>query len=118
MDFIFALPNLLIAQAFIITAYFDIRPANKAMIITKLREQGIPLPDKAIWAGLLLKTLAGFGLLFAATVHLSAYALIIFTAIATFIFAPFWKKTGPERDMAIAQFCTCVAVIGGLCALI
>jgi len=110
------LPNILIAQLFILASLMDIK--EHVLLLQMIKDKKIPFPEIAMWGGIALKIIAGFGLLYIPTVEISAYALIIFTAIATVIFDAFWKKPEAERPLCFVQFCTMFAVIGGLFGLV
>ena len=111
-----SIPNLLIAQMFILSFFVDFK--DRTELLSLIRQHKIPFPRFSMYGGMWLKLLGGLGLLYTPAVQISAYALIIFTAIATLIFHAFWKKPKAERKLELLVFSMCFAVIGGLFTLV
>lgn len=115
-NLVLLLPNLLLAQLFILSSILDIK--NHSQTVQKIAAHGLPSPDGIFIAMIAWKIIAGLGLLYLPVVSLSAWALIIFVALAMYLFKPFWKKTGLERDELLLEFSVYLAIIGGLFSLV
>lgn len=86
-------------------------------ISSAMTERGVPQARLVLIAGSIYQVVLGISLALGLYVTASAFGLIVFTALATFMMLNFWDNDGPQRDALFNGFMTNVAIAGGLLAL-
>ncbi len=86
--------------------------------IGMMQAKKIPQANVMLMLATLLKFIAGLMLLLNFQTTLAATGLLIFTVIATLIFANFWQAKGMERRMSFFHFLSNLSIVGGLLVVI
>ncbi len=83
-------------------------------ILPMMTARGVPSPGPVLLVGSVWQ--AAFGLLLALGLFVTpaAFALVLFTILATVMFLNFWDKTGPEKEALRNAALSNVAIVGGL----
>ena len=76
--------------------------------------RGVPSARAVLILGSLWQILFGLLLIFGIWLAPAAFALILFTLIASAMFLDFWNKSGPERSNQRNAFLVNVALVGAL----
>ncbi|WP_119271122.1 DoxX family protein [Taklimakanibacter deserti] len=79
-----------------------------------LAERDFPAPRLLVPVGSAVQITAGLALAFGIARPYAAWALIIFTIVASLMLLNFWRYSGPERNSLRSGFIVNIAVIGGL----
>ncbi|MES2626352.1 MAG: DoxX family protein [Pseudomonadota bacterium] len=85
-------------------------PALTNMIAAR----GIPMPKAVLLLGTFWQTIAGLAFMVGAYTFWSAWALIVFTIVATVLLVNFWTLEGDARESAIRTCQSNCAIVGGL----
>lgn len=84
------------------------------MIVQMMTARGVPFPRLTLAAGSVFQAVFGLMLMAGILVSLSAFALVLFTAAASWMFLNFWAMSGPEREAAKHGLLSNAAIVGGL----
>lgn len=92
-----------------------IRNALAFAVLRGLLAGKLPMPDAALIVGIVILVAGGGLLAMGIWVAAAAAALIVFVALATWLFHDFWNlPKGPERVQKVNGFLSNVMLIGGL----
>lgn len=84
-------------------------------LVDVMRKRGVPMPRETLAIGSVFQTIVGAMLILDIWPALSALGLVGFTILASVMFLNFWDMpAGHERDGALNNVLTNIAVIGGL----
>lgn len=111
--------RLLIVGFFLAAGAFNLQPAKRRELITRLAGQGVPFPAVAFWIG--MAQLFGGCALVLAGWHAQAgvLCLIVFTVVANALFHRFWEVTDPvQRNTLRLLLLNGIAILGGLLLLL
>jgi putative oxidoreductase len=81
---------------------------------TVLRTRGVPRPRLCLAVGTAFQIAAGGLLMFGLLVPPAAFALVVFTIVASVTMMNFWDLQGEMREAAIRGWQSNLAIIGGL----
>ena len=84
------------------------------VIAEVLSTKGIPFPKASLMVVSSYQVIAGVLVMLDRLMPWTAYSLILFTIIASIIMLNFWHMEGLERNTAINNWLTNIAIIGGL----
>ena len=82
-----------------------------------MAERGVPQARLVLIVGSIYQVVLGITLALGLFVTASAFGLIVFTVLATFMMLNFWDKEGQQRNALFNGFMSNVAITGGLLAL-
>lgn len=87
-------------------------------IAPALAARRVPFPRAVLIIGSVYEVVFGVMLAIGLWTDLAAFALIVFTIVASVMLVNFWDKAEPERSMLFGVMLSNIAIIGGLLALI
>lgn len=82
-----------------------------------IASKGLPLPQAGAVGTIVLELVAGVALVIGLKTRWAAWALAVFTAVATYIFHPYWAMPEAQKMVQMLFFDKNLAIIGGLLAL-
>lgn len=113
---------LLFAARFLIGALFIVGGLRHFPLLDAitpaLAARKIPFPRFVLIFGSVYEIVFGVALALGLFVTLSAFALILFTVVASLMLVNFWDNAEPERSMLFGVFMSNIAIIGGLLAVV
>ncbi len=110
------LGRLLLGGAFILAGLRNIQ--NETFLTGLMTARGVPQAKLALWAGIVLQTIAGALVIAGLWTAIAGAALVLFLIVATPMFHNFWDHQGPDRAARINGFVGNVALGGGFLTLI
>lgn len=110
------LGRLLLGGAFVFAGLRNVQ--NDAFLTGLIAARGVPQARLALWAGIVLQTIAGALLMAGLWTATACAVLLLFLIVATPMFHNFWDHQGPDRASRINGFVGNVALAGGLLTLI
>ena len=79
-----------------------------------IAKRGIPAPRVVLVFGSLFQIIGGLAFVIGLYVQWAALALIFFTLLASVLLINFWDMAGAEREAAVRNWQSNLAIIGGL----
>jgi len=79
---------------------------------------GMPMPDIAVYIGIVIEVGMGLLLLVGFKTRWAAAVLVIFILVANFYFHQYWNMEGPPRNLNKIMLFKNLALIGGMLMLI
>lgn len=110
------LGRLLLGGAFVFAGLRNVQ--NETFLTGLMTARGVPQARLALWAGIVLQTIAGALLMAGLWTATACAVLLLFLIVATPMFHNFWDHQGPDRASRINGFVGNVALAGGLLTLI
>ncbi|MES0072913.1 DoxX family protein [Mesorhizobium sp. M0058] len=110
------LGRLLLGGAFVFAGLRNVQ--NETFLTGLMTARGVPQARLALWAGIVLQTIAGALLMAGLWTATACAVLLLFLTVATPMFHNFWDHQGPDRASRINGFVGNVALAGGLLTLI
>ncbi|ESX89882.1 MULTISPECIES: DoxX family protein [unclassified Mesorhizobium] len=110
------LGRLLLGGAFVFAGLRNVQ--NDAFLTGLIAARGVPQARLALWAGIVLQTIAGALLMAGLWTATACAVLLLFLIVATPMFHNFWDHQGPDRASRINGFVGNVALAGGFLTLI
>lgn len=110
------LGRLLLGGAFVCAGLRNVQ--NETFLTGLMTARGVPQARLALWAGIVLQTIAGALLMAGLWTATACAVLLLFLIVATPMFHNFWDHQGPDRASRINGFVGNVALAGGLLTLI
>ena len=110
------LGRLLLGGAFVLAGLRNVQ--NEAFLTGLMTARGVPQAKLALWAGIVLQTIAGALVMAGLWTAIASAVLVLFLIVATPMFHNFWDHQGPDRASRINGFVGNVALAGGFLTLI
>ena len=110
------LGRLLLGGAFVVAGLRNVQ--NEIFLTGLMAERGVPQAKLALWAGIVLQTIAGALVMAGVWTAIASAVLVLFLIAATPMFHNFWDHQGPDRASRINGFVGNVALAGGFLTLI
>ena len=104
--------RFLLALIFVLSGYGKM--VGFAGTVAYIGSKGLPLPQVAAIAAIVVELGGGLMLMLGWKTRWVAAALIVFTAVASFVFHNFWAFPADQMQMQKIQFLKNLAIIGGL----
>jgi uncharacterized membrane protein YphA (DoxX/SURF4 family) len=100
--------------AAVIASKFTVPPALAELAAEAQAATGMPTPQLLTIASGAIEIVAGVMIIFNFGTRLAAFALILFTAAATYYMHDFWHQADPERTQNLIHALKNLSIIGGL----
>ena len=110
------LGRLLLGGAFVVAGLRNVQ--NETFLTELMAARGVPQAKLALWAGIVLQTIAGALVMAGVWTAIASAVLVLFLIAATPMFHNFWDHQGPDRASRINGFVGNVALAGGFLTLI
>ena len=108
--------RLLLGGAFVFAGLRNLQ--NETFLTGLMATRGVPQAKLALWAGIVLQTIAGALVMAGLWTAIASAVLVLFLIAATPMFHNFWDHQGPDRASRINGFVGNVALTGGFLTLI
>ena len=108
--------RLLLGGAFVLAGLRNV--LNETFLTGLMATLGLPQDNLALWAGIVLQTIAGALVMAGVWTAIASAVLVLFLIAATPMFHNFWDHQGPDRASRINGFVGNVALAGGFLTLI
>lgn len=109
--------SLLLGRLFL-AALFLPAGADKALTFEAfsgaMAAKGLPFPEAATALTIGVEFATGVALVVGVWPRMTAWLLILFTVVATWVSHRYWLFDGPAREMHFGQFYKNLAIVGGL----
>jgi putative oxidoreductase len=89
--------------------YFEFAP-----IAQQMADRRLPMPRALLVVGSVFQAVCGLLLMIGMYATYAALGLVVFTLAASAMLLDFWNMTGPQRQGAITQLQSNMAIVGGL----
>ena len=103
--------RLLLGGAFVFAGLRNVQ--NETFLTGLMATRGVPQAKLALWAGIVLQTIAGALVMAGLWTAIASAVLVLFLIVATPMFHNFWDHQGPDRASRITGFVGNVALAGG-----
>ena len=110
------LGRLLLGGAFVVAGLRNVQ--NETFLTGLMAARGVSQAKLALWAGIVLQTIAGALVMAGVWTAIASAVLVLFLIAATPMFHNFWDHQGPDRASRINGFVGNVALAGGFLTLI
>lgn len=110
LSWIAIVSHLLLGGAFVFAGLRNL--ANIPVLTSTLAGRGVPLPRAALLAGIALQVVCGGFVMVGFWTSAAAAGLVLFLAIATYLFHNFWDYQGLERGNRINGMVSNTALVG------
>lgn len=117
MTYLFLIGRILFGGFFLMNGFNHF--TKHAMMRGYTKSKGLPLPGAAVFLSGVVLFLGGFSLILGAYVGVAMWLLVLFLALAAFLFHDFWTVMDPQqRMMQMLMFMRNIALIGALFMLL
>ncbi len=110
------LARILVAYLFLLAGWGKL--TGLAGLTKTLADKQLPYPEILAYIAAIVAFGGAVLLILGLLTRLGAFALIVFTVVATLLFHDFWNMTGPMRVENLGAFNKNLAIIGGLMLLV
>ncbi|ESY42261.1 DoxX family protein [Mesorhizobium sp. RSR380A] len=112
------LPSTLLFLGRLLLGGAFVNVQNEAFLTGLMAARGVPQARLALWAGIVLQTIAGALVMAGLWTAIASAVLVLFLIVAMPMFHNFWDHQGPDRASRINGFVGNVALAGGFLTLI